>query len=100
VEEPRVAVMAAVASAVIFPVTALNVPLVLPAGTCTLTGIVTRAEFEVMVTAVDAVAACDSFTEQEAVEVDISPAGEHTTELITSVVGGTNWIEVEADEPL
>jgi hypothetical protein len=100
VEVPRVPVIAAVASVLTLPTTALNVPLVLPAGTWTLAGVVTRAEFELMVTVVAVAAVCESLTEHELVELDISPVGEHITALISTVVDGTNWIELEADEPL
>ena len=50
----------------------------------------TKAEFELMVTVVAVATVCESFTEHELVELDISPAGEHITELINTVVDGTN----------
>jgi hypothetical protein len=43
-----------------------------------------------MVTVVAAAVACDRLTEHELGELDISPAGEHITELISTIVDGTN----------
>ena len=43
-----------------------------------------------MVTVMAVAGVCESFTEHEPVELDIRPAGEHISELISTVVDGTN----------
>jgi hypothetical protein len=83
-EAPSVLVITAVVSAAILPIEALNVLLVLPAGTITFAGTVARTELELIVMLVFVALAYDKATVQEMVAPDMTPAGVHANELICS----------------
>ena len=79
---PSVAVIATVVSAETLPMLALNVLVALPAGTTMLPGTVTRAEFELIARLVSNAAVDDRVAVHEVVPPDMTPDGEHATELI------------------
>ena len=98
-EDPRVAVIAALASFEIFPAVTLNVVVALPAGTTTMPGTVMNGQFVLSVRAVATDTACDRVAVHVLVLAAIRLVGKHPTELICRV-GGASRIVVEADEPL
>jgi hypothetical protein len=98
-EVPKLAVIVAVFWSVILVPPTVKLPVLLPAATTALAGTVTRFEFELSVTVVFAVGACDKVTVQELVVPDITPLG---TQVNALTVNGdaTSWMEADADEPL
>lgn len=97
-EPATVAVMVPVESASMLPMVAVKTFVAVPAGTTILAGTETMALFEPSFTVVSVAAGCERVAVHEAVEADITPAGEQESELTRTPV--TSEMVADCEEPL